>query len=100
MGRTVGHHLPSDLPRGAAFTTTCDYCGFLYFRHQLRRDASGFLACEDDYGGSVVELSEANAADAMQILGPREVVDGGNPGPRNEDSPPTITWPDGVDPQF
>lgn len=69
-------------------------------RSQLRRDRSGLLACPKDYGGDIVSLSEANAA-AAQKYGHRPP----NPDPGQfdvdpVDTPPTVTWPDGVRPQF
>jgi hypothetical protein len=72
----------------------------LYYRHELRRQPDGTLACADDFGGDVVTLTEAQAEAAMELTLPQEVQDGGRPGPRNEDTPPTINWPDGVEPAF
>lgn len=97
MARTIGHHLPGDLPRNA-FLSACDYCGAMYYRHQLRRDRSGLLACEDDYGGDVVTLSEANAAAAQSYRGPQNLIDGGFVYPKDTDTPPPIVWPDGIPP--
>lgn len=99
MARTIGKHLPGDLPRDP-YETLCDYCGVPYYRSQLRRDRAGFLACDEDYGGDVVTLSEANAAAAMELRGPKETQDDGQKYPRDNDTPPVIVWPDGVTPQF
>jgi len=71
----------------------CDYCGTAYYRSQLRRDRSGLLACEDDFGGDVVSISEANAAMAQRPLVRLNPIDGGNwdhtsdPDPQNPNPP-------------
>ena len=77
--RTVGRKRPSQSPRGD-FQALCDQCGVMWYRHRLRRDASGFLTCPDDndVGHDVVTLSRANAADASQSRGPLAFRDGGN----------------------
>ena len=41
---------PFPAPPGE-YSTTCDYCGCEWYRSDLRRDASGFLACPDDQDG-------------------------------------------------
>lgn len=99
MARTIGRHLPGDLPRNDV-KSRCDYCGVMYYRSQLRRDRSGFLACEEDYGGDVVSLSEGNAAAAQRLTGPENVRDAGAVYPPDTDTPPVIPWPAGQGPSF
>ncbi len=94
MGRTIGAHFPPEIP-ATSFTTCCDYCGCVYYRHQLRRDRSGLLACSTDYGGDIVSLDEANAAAAMRFNGPQGILDGGMAPPRNHELPPPVIYPDG-----
>ncbi len=99
MARTIGKHLPGDLPRDP-FLSQCAYCGAPYLRHELRRDRAGLLACDDDFGGDVVTLSEGNAANAAKYTGPKNIQDGGYKIPLDTDTPPTPPWPDGIVPQF
>ena len=44
----------------------CDYCGALYARVELRRDRTGFLACDQDFGRDLATLDEGNAAAARR----------------------------------
>lgn len=55
----------------------CSYCGALYHRSELRRDRSGFLACEMDYGNDLTTLDVANAAGASRTKKRRTVGDAG-----------------------
>lgn len=57
-------------PRGER-RVACDYCGCVYYRSSLRRDASGFLACPDETGRDAVTLDRANAAATLSIRGTR-----------------------------
>ncbi len=77
--RSVGRKRPSISPRGD-FQALCDQCGVQWYRHRLRRDASGFLTCPDDndVGRDVVTLSRHNAADARRQSDVRAYRDGGN----------------------
>lgn len=99
MARTIGTHLPGDLPRDP-ITSMCAYCGVPYYRHELRRDRAGLLACEEDFGGDVVTLSEGNAMASKQFTGPKNIRDGGHKYPPDTDTPPDPPWPDGIPPQF
>lgn len=86
--RTITRHWPRSSPQGD-YQATCDYCGVQWRRSQLRRDASGLLACPDDQPGlDAVSLSKGNA-EAMS-LGKRRVVsrDGSNwDGPQTDVAP-------------
>lgn len=58
------------------YQAMCDYCGVQWRRDQLRRDASGKLACPDDQRGrDEVTLSNLNAARTTRRLDRRN--DGG-----------------------
>ena len=96
--RTISHHRPTNAPKNDT-RSRCDYCGVTFYRSQLRRDRAGMLACERDFGGDVVTLSEANALDAQRYPGVRPVRD---PGPDEQqdppEPPPPKPWPDGVPP--
>lgn len=47
----------------------CDYCGMTWYRSDLRRDPTGFLACPDDQQGrDVVTLDRANRAHLERAL--------------------------------
>jgi hypothetical protein len=75
MRQTIGRHWPKTLPPDD-FVAVCDYCMVPYPRSRLTRDASGFLACDADYGGDVVTITEENAANAgAPVLS--EQTDGG-----------------------
>lgn len=67
--RTIGRKWPVGI--GPDRQATCSYCGVQWLRSQLRRDASGNLACPDDAPGlDVVSLSEGNAR-LMRSQAPR-----------------------------
>jgi hypothetical protein len=69
--RTIGKRLPAG--HGPDRCAICSYCGVQWLRSQLRRDASGNLACPDDAPGlDVVSLSEGNAR-LMRSQGPRSI---------------------------
>lgn len=64
--RTVSRHRDPSSPHGDVLRL-CSYCGVLYYRSQLRRDAAGLLACPDELPGlDSVTLSEGNAELASQ----------------------------------
>ena len=95
--RTIGKHWPKGAPKGD-FQVLCDYCGTQFRRSVLRRDRGGLLACPSDFGGDVVEISEANAAAAQRPLVIQSQRDGGgfdhlgDPDPVNP-NPPTVVRP-------
>jgi len=93
--RTTGRHYPDDLPQGD-IACLCDYCGTRYYRSQLRRDQAGLLACEKDYGGDVVTISEENAQGAQEPLYVQNDQDDGNYDTYAAEPPPVIVFPDGV----
>ena len=75
--RTIGKRWPVGI--GPDRQALCSYCGTPWRRSQLRKDASGNLACPSDASGlDVVSLSEGNAR-LMRSQAPREIgpVDGG-----------------------
>jgi len=47
--RTIGRRRPRSAPRGD-IPWLCDYCGCKFWRSQLRRQPSGYLACPYDVG--------------------------------------------------
>lgn len=50
--------------------SACDYCGAAYYRDQLVRNESGFLACPDDRKGrDEVLLDRLNNQHAQTIQG-------------------------------
>lgn len=75
MRQTIGRRWPRTLPPDD-FVSVCDYCMVPYPRSKLTRDGSGFLACERDYGGDVVTITEENAANAGEAERPQQ-QDGG-----------------------
>lgn len=97
--RTITQRRPTQAPRNDT-QSQCGYCGFTMYRSQLRRDRAGILACEKDYGGDIVTLSEANARDGQRR--PRQPPN--DPGdvepPDPTETPPVSPWPDGITPQF
>lgn len=79
MARTTPGRIPSNFPRGT-YQARCDYCGAVYYRHMLRRDESGFLACPSDQRGrDTVLLSRLNAEHAAQVMKQSGRYDGGSP---------------------
>lgn len=95
MSRTIGHHRPADMPLDD-IVLSCDICGTRYFRSQMRRDRSGALACDKDYGGDVTTISEENAQGAMRPLVAVRDQMGGNIDVNPVEPPPSIVFPDGV----
>lgn len=54
----------------------CAYCGIFWYRSQMRRDASGQLACPDDQQGrDQVTLNRLNSQGARTVKYPRPTVD-------------------------
>lgn len=66
MGYSMPRRLPSPLPPNEC-TRICGYCGAKWLRSQCRKDASGFILCEDcdDGGRDQVTLDRENAAAAQ-----------------------------------
>ena len=82
MARTIPGRIPSDFPRGT-YQARCDYCGAIYYRHLLRRNEAGFLACPSDQPGrDEVQLSRLNAQHAAQVTKQVGRYDGGAPDER------------------
>lgn len=55
---------------------TCDYCGFKWYRSDMRRDASGLLACPDDMEGrDAVTLNRLNSQGTRDVKRPRPTID-------------------------
>lgn len=78
MSLTMPKRLPKSYPRGT-FQALCDYCGNLYYRHSLRRDESGFLACpRDQRGRDTVKLNRMNQEYAAQVIKREDNWDHGN----------------------
>ena len=72
---TMPRRYPFPAPRGER-REYCSYCGILWYRSSLRRDAAGFLACPDDQGGrDTVTLDRLNAAGAQQVRLPRPAIE-------------------------
>ena len=68
----------SKSPKGD-YQAMCDYCGVMWRRSKLWRDASGLLVCPDEGNGrSAVLLSNLEAQAAAEIRGPTARNDGGN----------------------
>jgi len=54
----------------------CAYCGMKWYRSQMRRDASGQLACPDDQPGrDAVTLDRINSQNARTVRQPRPTVE-------------------------
>jgi hypothetical protein len=76
--RTIGRKRKLDSPNGDV-VVLCSYCGVLWYRSQLVRDAAGNLACPDDSPGlDIVSASLGNAAAASnrQLGRYRQEIDG------------------------
>jgi hypothetical protein len=59
--QTIGRKCPSKTPGGYA-PGRCSYCGVVWPRNKLKRDAAGLYACPDDWSGrDIVTLSRLNA---------------------------------------
>jgi len=93
--QTIGRHMPRP-PCMGDFVVSCDYCGVNYYRRDLRRDGSGLLACDKDFGGDQFTLDQENADGADERGLPRPMQDGGNIDPPITDTPPVVVHPDGV----
>lgn len=79
MGLTMPRRLGKSYPRGT-FQAMCDTCGAVYYRHDLVRKESGFLACRKDCakGRDEVQLSRMNAEHAATVLKQEYPADHGN----------------------
>ena len=78
--RTIPSNIPRNHPRGT-YLSRCDYCGAAYYRHELTRNESGFLACSDDRKGrDEVQLNRLNAEAGARIQGRKhpDRYDGGS----------------------
>src|SRR6187549_4299774 len=87
--RTITRHRPLKSPPGDT-ACLCSYCGVLFYRSEMFRDASGNLCCPDDAGGlDAVTLSMGNAeAASNRRLGRySNVVDGTFEAPNAVPSP-------------
>lgn len=61
----VGKTWPSSARRSNS--ASCEVCGVLWARNEMRRDASGVLRCPDDADGlDATSLDRANAAGATR----------------------------------
>lgn len=94
--RTIGRKRDPRSPRGDV-ERLCGYCGVAYLRSELRRDASGILACPDELPGlDVVTLSEGNAELASQKrMGNFEAPSDGSIDSRNTVPSPGFVNPNG-----
>ena len=92
--RTISRHRPNPMAP-LDHRTMCDICGVAYHRSDLRRDRSGNLACDRDYGGDVVSITEENATRAQEPLVTMGVWDSGGFEPVPVETPPTRHYPDG-----
>lgn len=72
MGRlTMPRKYPLPAPGGER-RVFCDYCGIKWYRSEMKRDASGRLACPDDQSGrDAVTLDRANARAAALATRPK-----------------------------
>ena len=65
--RTIGRHWNREDARRGDFAAMCDYCGVMWPRKELRRDAAGMLACRDEgQGRDAVTLARESAAAASR----------------------------------
>jgi hypothetical protein len=75
--KTKPNRIPKHFPKGT-YQAKCDYCGAHYYRHELRRNESGFLACKDDRKGrDEVLLNRLNAQHAAKVSKYSDQYDGG-----------------------
>jgi hypothetical protein len=78
--KTIPNRMPQNYPRGT-YRACCDYCGAAYYRHQLRRQEGGLLACTGsngcDKGRDATQLSRMNAEHAAQVYKSVNAFDGG-----------------------
>lgn len=88
MGLTMPRRLGKGYPRGT-FQAMCDWCGAVFYRHDLVRKEGGTLACRKDCakGRDAVTLSRQNAEHAAQVMKQEYPADHGNSDTR---SLPTI----------
>lgn len=64
--RSIPKKVPKDIEFGT-YTSKCDYCGAVFYRHQLQRDRAGLLFCPDEGEGlDKVLLTELNAQGAEE----------------------------------
>ncbi len=86
MARTIPNKIPKNYPRGT-YQACCDYCGALYYRHQLTRKEGGLLACMGGNGCAKgrdeTQLSRMNAEHAAQVYKNVNRFDGGRADTRN-----------------
>lgn len=75
--------MPRNYPRGT-YQACCDYCGAVYYRHQLVRKEGGLLACSATCakGRDETQLSRMNAEHAAQVYKNVNRFDGGRPDSR------------------
>lgn len=84
--RTMPRRLSTTHPRGD-YRCLCAYCGVLWHRSRLRKDAAGLLACPDDARGrDQVTLNRLNAANARRRR-PSYRHDGGGTDPTSGGDP-------------
>ncbi len=75
--KTIPNKIPKSHPRGT-YLSRCDYCCAAYYRHELVRNESGFLACRDDRKGrDEVLLNRLNAEHSANVYKKTESYDGG-----------------------
>lgn len=94
MSRTITHKRSHRSPPGDT-VRLCSYCGIAWYRSQLRRDASGNLACPDDQKGrDVVTLNEGNAAALAnrQLPGQTGMPSDGTVDSKSTDVAPPFNW--------
>ncbi len=68
--RTIGRHWPTSAPSGD-YQANCSYCGVMWRRSQLRKDASGNYACPREGSGldkaALSELERVNGLSTAPI---------------------------------
>lgn len=78
MRRTISRHYRLPAPAGER-RVNCDYCGMKWYRSELVRDPSGYLACPDDQDGRDIStldrLNSQYAARAAQARHPLRRLD-------------------------
>lgn len=92
--RTIGYRRSHRSPPGDVIRL-CSYCGVAYYRSQLRRDASGSLACHDDqHGRDSVTLNEGNAAAlaSRRLPGQTGMPTDGTVDSPSTDVAPVVSW--------
>lgn len=94
MSLTIGRKRSHRSPPGDT-VRLCSYCGIAWYRSQLRRDASGNLACPDDQRGlDVVTLSEGNISGLAERrdLGSYTAPSDGTVDSPSTDVAPPLNW--------